>query len=148
MDVPSATLPRDHDVVTHNEDWAACGASIDPELMEATFAELAADLAPVYHRRDLRANGLLYLRGLLMPQVAGNCWSIAEAVGLDRRVASSQARWAGSTSSPVLPDDPDQAPPDDCGTIALTVPEAQRLFHLVTTLSPALPPHAARAVVA
>jgi SRSO17 transposase len=52
--------------------------------MEAIFAELAADLAPVYRRRDLRANALLYLRGLLMPLVAGNCWSIAEAVGLDR----------------------------------------------------------------
>ena len=52
--------------------------------MQAVFAELAADLAPVYPRRDLRANGLLYVRGLLMPQVAGNCWSIAEAVGLDR----------------------------------------------------------------
>ena len=52
--------------------------------MEAVFAELAADLAPVYRRRDARANALLYLRGLLMPQVAGNCWSIAEAVGLDR----------------------------------------------------------------
>jgi SRSO17 transposase len=52
--------------------------------MEAVFAELAADLAPVYRRRDLRASALLYLRGLLMPQVAGNCWSIAEAVGLDR----------------------------------------------------------------
>jgi hypothetical protein len=76
--------PRDHDVVTHDEDWAACAASVDPELIEAAFAELAADLAPVCHRRDLRANGLLYLRGLLMPQVAGNCWSIAEAVGLDR----------------------------------------------------------------
>ncbi|KUJ42157.1 hypothetical protein ACZ90_67700 [Streptomyces albus subsp. albus] len=53
--------------------------------MEAVFAETAADLAPVYRRRDLRANGLLYLRGLLMPGVAGNCWSIAEALGLDRR---------------------------------------------------------------
>jgi SRSO17 transposase len=52
--------------------------------METVFAELAADLAPVYRRRDLRANGVLYLRGLLMPGVAGNCWSIAEAVGLDR----------------------------------------------------------------
>ncbi|MFD3423028.1 IS701 family transposase [Streptomyces decoyicus] len=52
--------------------------------MEAVFAELAADLAPVYRRRDLRANGMLYLRGLLMPGVAGNGWSIAEAVGLDR----------------------------------------------------------------
>jgi SRSO17 transposase len=70
--------------VTHNEDWAACAASVDPGLTEATFAELAADLAPVYRRREVRANGLLYLRGLLMPQVAGNCWSIAEAVGLTR----------------------------------------------------------------
>jgi len=52
--------------------------------MEAVFGELAGDLAPVYRRRDLRANALLYLRGLLMPQVSGNCWSIAEAVGLDR----------------------------------------------------------------
>ncbi|OHV48387.1 hypothetical protein BCD48_15495 [Pseudofrankia sp. BMG5.36] len=34
--------------------------------------------------RGLRASGVLYLRGLLMPGVAGNCWSIAEAVGLDR----------------------------------------------------------------
>jgi len=52
--------------------------------MEATFAELAADLAPVYRRRDARANGLLYVCGLLMPQVAGNCWSIGEAGGLSR----------------------------------------------------------------
>ena len=70
--------------MTHNEDWAACAASVDPGLMEAVFGELAGDLAPVYRRRDLRANALLYLRGLLMPQVSGNCWSIAEAVGLDR----------------------------------------------------------------
>jgi hypothetical protein len=63
--------------VIHNENWAACAASLDPEWMEAAFAELAADLAPVYRRRDARANGLLYVRGLLMPQVAGNCWSIA-----------------------------------------------------------------------
>jgi len=52
--------------------------------METVSAELAAILEPVYHRRDLRQKALLYLRGLLMPQVAGNCWSIAEAVGLDR----------------------------------------------------------------
>jgi hypothetical protein len=44
--------------VTHNDNWAACAASVDPELMEAVFAELAADLAPVYRRRDVRANGL------------------------------------------------------------------------------------------
>jgi len=62
--------PRDHDVVTHNEDWAAYAASVDPELLEAIFGELVADLAPVHRRRDLRANALFYLRGLLMPQVA------------------------------------------------------------------------------
>ncbi|GAA4824983.1 hypothetical protein GCM10023220_68510 [Streptomyces ziwulingensis] len=63
---------------------SALRGSADPEQMEEVFAELAADLAPVYRRRDLPANGVLYLRGLLMPGVAGNCWSIAEAVGLDR----------------------------------------------------------------
>ena len=50
--------------------------------------------------------------------------------------------------APVLPDDPDQAPPADCGTIALTVPEAQRLFHLFTTLIRDSPPRAARARIA
>jgi len=44
--------------------------------METVFGELAAGLAPVYGRRDVRASGLLYVRGLLMPLVAGNCWSI------------------------------------------------------------------------
>jgi hypothetical protein len=47
--------------------------------------------------------------------------------------------------APVLPDQPDQLPPADCGTIALTVPEAQRLFHLLTTLTLDLPPHFVRA---
>ena len=76
--------PRDHDVVTHNEDWAACAVSVDPDPVDVVFAQLAAGLAPVCRRRDLRANALLYVRGLLMPGVAGNCWSLAEAVGLDR----------------------------------------------------------------
>lgn len=52
--------------------------------MEKVFAELAVSLAPVFHRRDLRQNALLYLRGLLMPQVEGNCRSLAETVGLAR----------------------------------------------------------------
>src|SRR5262249_21324606 len=76
--------PCDHDVVTHDDDWAACAVSVDPEPVDAIFAELAAGLAPACGRRDLRANALLYVRGLLMPGVAGNCWSLAEAVGLDR----------------------------------------------------------------
>jgi hypothetical protein len=63
---------------------SALRRTADPEKMEAIFAEPAADLAPVHRRRDLRVNGVLYLRGLLMPGIAGNRWSIAEAVGLDR----------------------------------------------------------------
>ena len=70
--------------MTHDEDWAACAVSVDPDPVDAIFAELAAGLAPTCGRRDLRANALLYVRGLLMPGVAGNCWSLAEAVGLDR----------------------------------------------------------------
>ncbi|MDX2544848.1 IS701 family transposase [Streptomyces sp. WI04-05B] len=74
--------------------------------METVFAELAADLAPVYRRRDLRANGVLYLRGLLMPGVAGNCWSIAEAVGLDRPYRLhhllERARWEEDTARDVV----------------------------------------------
>ncbi|MFI0444524.1 hypothetical protein [Actinomadura sp. 6N118] len=46
---------------------SALRRSADPEQMEAVFAELTADLAPVYRRRDLRANGMLYLRGLSPP---------------------------------------------------------------------------------
>jgi hypothetical protein len=50
--------------------------------------------------------------------------------------------------APILPGHPDQLPPADCGTIALTVPEAQRLFHLLTTLTRNQPPHTVRAGIA
>lgn len=69
------------------------------------FAELA-DLVRIYRRRDLRANGVLYLRGLLMPGVAGNCSSIAEAVGLDRPYRFHQllerACWEEDTAGHVV----------------------------------------------
>lgn len=71
--------------------------------MEAVFA---ADVAPVYRRRDLRANGVLDLRGLLMPGVSGNCWSIAEAVGLDRPYRLhhllERARWEEDAARDVV----------------------------------------------
>ncbi|BDD75882.1 hypothetical protein GCM10023177_09620 [Streptomyces violaceoruber] len=71
----------------------------------SVFAELAADLAPVYRRCVPWANGVLYLRGLLMPGVSGNCWSIAEAVGLDRRYRLhhllERARWEEDTARDV-----------------------------------------------
>jgi hypothetical protein len=50
--------------------------------------------------------------------------------------------------APILSEDPGQLPPADCGAIALTVPEAQRLFHLRTTLARSLPPDAVRARIA
>ena len=40
--------------------------------IEARFAELAGLLAPVFSRHDLRPNAMAYVRGLLMPGVAGN----------------------------------------------------------------------------
>ena len=53
-----------------------------------------------------------------------------------------------SHPAPILPDDPNQDPPADCGAIALTVPEAQQLFHLLTTCIHDLPPSAMRARIA
>ncbi len=54
----------------HGDQWLGiCTAARDPEQMEAVFALPAADLAPVYRRRDLRANGVLYPRGLLKPGI-------------------------------------------------------------------------------
>lgn len=79
-----AGRPCDHGVVTQHDDGAACAVIVDPEPVDEVFAQLAAGLASAFARRDLRANALLYVRGLLMPGVAGNCWSLAEAVGLDR----------------------------------------------------------------
>jgi hypothetical protein len=55
-----------------------------PEAFAENVAELAGALAPVFSRRDLRANAIAYVRGLLMPGVAGNCWAIAEAAGHTR----------------------------------------------------------------
>jgi SRSO17 transposase len=53
-------------------------------VFEERWSELASLLAPVYSRRDLRANATAYVRGLLTPGVAGNCWALAEAVGHTR----------------------------------------------------------------
>jgi hypothetical protein len=58
-----------------------------------------------------------------------------------RRVAAIER---AAHPAPVLPDHRDQLPPADCGIIALTVPEAQRLFHLLTTFTHNLPPHTVR----
>ena len=48
------------------------------------FAELMGVPGPVFSRCDLRANAFTYIRGLLAPGVAGNCWAISEAMGYTR----------------------------------------------------------------
>ena len=69
--------------MTQSDQGAACSATIAGGF-EARFAELAELLAPVFSRCDLRSNAEAYLRGLLLPGVAGNCWALAQAVGHDR----------------------------------------------------------------
>lgn len=46
--------------------------------------ELSGLVAPLFSRRDLRSNAAAYMRGLLCPGVAGNCWALAQAAGHPR----------------------------------------------------------------
>jgi SRSO17 transposase len=70
--------------VTQDESLAACAATVDPEALGTGFDELAGLLAPVFARRDLRSSAMAYVRGLLEPGVAGNCWQLAQAAGHTR----------------------------------------------------------------
>jgi SRSO17 transposase len=56
----------------------------EPGRFGEIFTELSALLAPVFSRRDLRANATAYQRGLLTPGTLGNCWALAEAAGHER----------------------------------------------------------------
>jgi SRSO17 transposase len=76
-----AGRPADHRDVTQNGQGAARAASAEAGGFEAHFVELSELLAPSFSRRDLRANAIGYEQGLLRPGTAGNCWSLAEAVG-------------------------------------------------------------------
>jgi hypothetical protein len=60
-----------------------------PEAFAEKFAELAGALAPVFSRRDLRANAIAYVHGLLMPGDVDTClaWSAW------RRRHQARARW-------------------------------------------------------
>jgi SRSO17 transposase len=70
--------------VTQHEDQAASAVSIDPSLFQEKFDELAADLAPLFARREPRAHALDYLRGLLADLPRKNCWMMAEHAGAPR----------------------------------------------------------------
>jgi len=59
----------------------ACAASVEVGAFETHLAELSGLIAPCFARRDLRSNASAYIRGLLCPGTAGNCWAIAQVVG-------------------------------------------------------------------
>jgi hypothetical protein len=90
--------------VTHDEGWAARAASVDPEL----------DQTQVRLYRAWKRHVTLAMAALAL-------------------LAVLTAIETAAHPAPVLPTDPDQAPPADCGTFVLTVPEAQRLYHLFST---------------
>jgi hypothetical protein len=92
--------------VTHHEDQAASAASRDPLLFQEKFAELAADLAPLFTRREPRAHALDCLCGLLADLPCRNCWTMAEHSGHARafglqRLPSQAAGGEGASLGPV-----------------------------------------------
>ena len=67
--------------MTQVEYGAARAASVEVGAFEAHLTELSGLIAPCFARRDLRLNASAYIRGLLCPGTAGNCWAIAQAAG-------------------------------------------------------------------
>ena len=70
-----------HHGVTHVEYGAVCAVSVKTGELETHFTKLAELLTSFFPRRDLRSNAMDYVRGLLTPGVAGNCWAVAETAG-------------------------------------------------------------------
>ncbi len=67
--------------MTQDEYGAACAASVEVGAFEAHLAELIGLIAPCFARPDLRSNASAYIRALLLPDTAGNRWSLAQAAG-------------------------------------------------------------------
>lgn len=53
-------------------------------MFQEKFDELAAELAPLFARREPRAHAADYLRGLLADLPRKNCWTVAEHAGQPR----------------------------------------------------------------
>ncbi|MGX4695479.1 hypothetical protein [Streptomyces sp. JNUCC 63] len=70
--------------MTQHEDQAASAVSIDPSLFQEKFDDLAAELAPLFARREPRAHAAAYIRGLLADLPRKNCWTVAEQAGATR----------------------------------------------------------------
>jgi SRSO17 transposase len=70
--------------MTQHEDQAASAVSIDPSLFQEKFDELAAELAPLFARREPRAHASAYVRGLMADLPRKNCWTLSEQAGAAR----------------------------------------------------------------
>jgi SRSO17 transposase len=87
----------DHDVVTQHIDRMASAVSIDLDTAVTIRAELEADLAGLFGRRESRAHAVAYIRGLASDLPRKNGWSIAEWAGDARPDGKQrllyQAKW-------------------------------------------------------
>jgi hypothetical protein len=80
--------------VTQHEGQAASAVSTDPRVFQEKFDELAAELAPLFARREPQAHAADYLRGLLADLVgAENCiHEVQAACAYSWRMPPSRSR--------------------------------------------------------
>jgi SRSO17 transposase len=73
---------RVHDgLVEHNNEAAAAAATVADEADSALLADLLAEVAGCFPRRETRQTCAQMVGGLLMELEDQNCWTIAEAIG-------------------------------------------------------------------
>jgi SRSO17 transposase len=73
---------RVHDgLVEHNNEAAAAAATVADEPDSALLADLLAEVAGCFPRRETRQTCVQMVSGLLMELEDRNCWTIAEAIG-------------------------------------------------------------------
>jgi SRSO17 transposase len=73
---------RAHDgLVEHNNDAAAAAATVADGARSALLADLLAEVAGCFPRRETRQTCAQMVNGLLMELEDQNCWTIAEAIG-------------------------------------------------------------------
>jgi SRSO17 transposase len=73
---------RAHDgLVEHNNDAAAAAATVADDVRSALLADLLAEVAGCFPRRETRQSCTEMTGGLLMELEDRNCWALAEAIG-------------------------------------------------------------------
>jgi SRSO17 transposase len=71
----------DHEVVTQHNNRTASAVSVDLDVAIAVRAELEAEVAGAFSRREPRAHAVGYMRALCSNLERKNAWTIAEAAG-------------------------------------------------------------------